>query len=283
MLLMKACHRILNARRIEREAAEQRARDEKVQAELDAAKAQSLQRHEDNIQQVLQRFPDAEPNYVRELVAQAKEDPVRHVSKRLANEAYPKRPQPPTHQPDSLGPLGKQNNSFFGSFRRRLLDGNRPPEISAGAAHEQPAQIKGFEPPPGLTPDSTQAIGPPRKTSSLPDPKAQVTPTSDIRTNILRAIQASKPDQSQTVSSTMDTKTVKEGESTYCDTSGAAADLSFCAEVSGLRFFISTKVPEPDEVMREFGDALGRFAQQIVKPVGSIFGLDPRCLHIFYE
>lgn len=109
-----------------------------------------------------------------------------------------------------------------------------------------------------------------------------MTPRSNITTNVLRAIAASKPDRSGNITSQVNTTEVKESTSSYCDDT-PANDLDYASDIAGVRFYISRKV-EPDEnILHKHAAALHTYITQVVKPVGSVFNVDPRALHVFYD
>lgn len=93
---------------------------------------------------------------------------------------------------------------------------------------------------------------------------------SDIRTNLMRAINVSKPDNNADIRTMPDTKPVKESEQSYCDPKGAREDLSFLTTVGGLRFYVSRRVSSGELVMMEYGDALQRYVEKVIKPVGGM-------------
>lgn len=110
---------------------------------------------------------------------------------------------------------------------------------------------------------------------------AAVSPRSNIETNVFNAISASRPDRSGNITSDVETKEVKESES-YCD-STPASDLDYVTDISGIRFYISRSV-EPDEnILQKRADSIKTYITQVVKPVGNIFNVDPKALHVFYD
>ena len=80
----------------------------------------------------------------------------------------------------------------------------------------------------------------------------------------------------------MNTEEVKESSGAYCD-STPANNLDYVTEVQGVRFYISRDVDPAQNILQTYQDALRRFVGQIVKPVGKVYNVDPRALHVFYD
>lgn len=53
--------------------------------------------------------------------------------------------------------------------------------------------------------------------------------------------------------------------------------------IGGLRFYVSSQVPEGSAAADTHADAIRRYAQQVIRPVGGVFDVDSRCLHIFLD
>jgi len=110
---------------------------------------------------------------------------------------------------------------------------------------------------------------------------------SDIRSNLLKAISVSKPDTNSDIRTLPDTKPVKESEARYCDPKGSREDLTFLTSIEGLRFYISRSLHQHnlngELVLVQFADAIVRFVNLVIKPIGDIFDLDPNSLHVFYD
>ncbi|BGO96619.1 hypothetical protein RTG_00437 [Rhodotorula toruloides ATCC 204091] len=280
--------RIITARRAEREAAEQRAREDRLQAQLKAQSAMPPKELESALQKLSSMFPDADTDFLRTLL-QTQNPPHldNAVNQLLASPQYPKkRPQassadgpPPYSQAVSAQghqqPPQAQSSGLFSSLRRQF-----------GKAGETRASFP-LPPPPSLSPPPTspqlQAVSQrlPGMTPQPQRPGATPTSTDAIRANLTRAIQASRPETASNVSNAVEKTEVKESEA-YCDAT-AAANLSFVAEVGGMRFFASREVPDPTTFVAEHHDALLRFVTQVIRPIGEVFRLDPRALHVFHD
>ncbi|GAA5899994.1 hypothetical protein JCM6882_007020 [Rhodosporidiobolus microsporus] len=288
--------RLINARKAEREAAEQRMREERLQAQLKAAQALSPEKLDAYTQEFSTMFPDADPAFLRDLLAT--QDPPQlenAVNQMLKAPVYPTRrekqplgggggaPAPSDagqavsaqglQQPGSSS-AGGGGGGLFSSWRRQFSKGETrapsplPPPPSLTPPVDKPSPAGVMQRPPGMTP------GPHRPASTPTSPDA-------IRANLTRAVQASRPETASNVSNSVEKIEIKESDS-YCDAT-AAANLSFVAEVGGLRFFASKDVTDPTTFVAENHDALIRFATQVIRPVGDVFGIDPRALHVFHD
>lgn len=61
-------------------------------------------------------------------------------------------------------------------------------------------------------------------------------------------------------------------------------DLDFVTEVLGVRFYVSRELNNPsDGILQRHHEALKRYIEHVVKPVGKIYNVDPRALHVFYD
>ncbi|BGP44913.1 hypothetical protein JCM10450v2_000728 [Rhodotorula kratochvilovae] len=275
--------RIMNARKAEREAADQRMREERLQAQLKAQSALSPEKLDAAARELSSMFPDADPDFLRTLL-QTQEAPhlENAANQLLSTSQYPKRrsapPPPPSMQQHGVSAAAQQQPPASGGF----LSGLRRQLKGESARAPSP-----FPPPPSLTPPAEAprpgavAQRPPGMSPQPQRPDAMPTSTDAIRANLTRAIQAARPESASNVSNAVQKTEVKESEA-YCD-STAAASLSFIADVGGLRFFASREVPDPTTFVAEHHDALLRMVTQVLRPVGDVFGLDPRALHVFYD
>ncbi|GAA6047852.1 hypothetical protein JCM3770_004674 [Rhodotorula araucariae] len=273
--------RIMNARKAEREAADQRMREERLQAQLKAQSALSPEKLSAAVRELSSMFPDADPDFLRTLLqTQAAPHLENAANQLLSTSQYPKRrsaalPPPSSQQAVSAAAQQQPSSGGFLSGLRRQLKGE--------TARSPPP----LPPPPSLTPPveaprpSAVAQRPPGMSPQPHRPEAMPTSTDAIRANLTRAIQAARPESASNVSNAVQKTEVKESEA-YCD-STAAASLSFIADVGGLRFFASREVPDPTTLVAEHHDALLRMVTQVLRPVGDVFGLDPRALHVFYD
>ncbi|BGP12853.1 hypothetical protein JCM10213_005226 [Rhodosporidiobolus nylandii] len=280
--------RLINARKAEREAAEQRMREERLQAQLKAAQALSPEKLDAYVQELSRMFPDADPAFLRTLLETQEPPQLDNAANQLLSTPhYPKRreKQPPgalPPSPQAVGGHAQHQPSFSSGGSSGGLFSSLRKQFGRGETRT-PSPLP---PPPSLTsppnapqPDAPQR--PPGMTPGMHRPGSVPTSTDAIRANLTRAIQASRPETASNVSNAVEKTQVKESDS-YCD-STAAASLAFVADVGGLRFFASRDVPDPTTFVGEHHDALLRLVTQVLRPVGDVFGLDARALHIFYD
>ncbi|OAV92499.1 hypothetical protein PTTG_01164 [Puccinia triticina 1-1 BBBD Race 1] len=276
--------RIINARKAERDAALQRAREEKLQRQLDDANALTPEQLESHARGLEERFPDADPGFIRKALSAEKEDHRKRVEEKFAHGAYERRPvvSPPL-PPPKMPEISQRQSGIFSALRRKLLNENSsndpPPYSPLSAAPSAPIP----------SPIASQSISQQSQVAKPPaiKPPVQITPMSDIRSNLLKAINVSKPDTSADIRTLPDTKPVKESEASYCDPKGSREDLTFLSTISGLRFYVSRSIDQHnlngELVLFQFGDAIVRYIDRVIKPIGEIFDIDPNSLHIFYD
>lgn len=301
--------KILSQRKAEREAAEQKAREEKLEADMEALRPKpSAAELEDWKRQLLAVFPDADEGYVERLLASQKENHVNNATNAMLETPYTRKPSQhtsaPAPAPIQPGAAGNRTGSFLSGWKNRFIQ--RAPEQSSLASGTSSIVEKGGQDFPGgwgeqpaPTPVSASARamrpqqpdapsqgvgggkGPLSSGGRLPDPHAQVTPTSNIKNNVLRAISASRSDSSNVIKTQGQKAEVKEASNTYCDTT-AGTDLRLAGEVAGLKVFLSPQLDAID-VLERNADALRRLIDQVYKPVAKIFGLDPRSINVFCD
>lgn len=266
--------RILNARRIERETEEQRERDRQLAAELDKANAPSPERLNEYQQQLGTMFPDADPSHVDKLLRSHKDDHLQRAAAELSDGRYPRKPRPqlPGAMPEASGDGGedeKRQSSLFSSFKKRFA--TRPP---TGLPSIGPAESSN-----AIRQPSSAPVARPPPQPRMPDPQSQVSPTNDIKSNVLRAIAASRPDNDAAVKSLPTMREVREPQSSYCDATHAT-DLVYVLDVAGLRTYFARDVTDAASALEQHGAALRRFATGIIRPLADVFGMNPRSLHV---
>ncbi|KWU45472.1 hypothetical protein RHOSPDRAFT_28836 [Rhodotorula sp. JG-1b] len=277
--------RVLQARKAEREAADQKLREERLQAQLKSQTAPTQAKLDEAVVQLSTIFPDADPQFLRNFLSTRQLPDLKQAANELLAQGYPKRQK---HErpssvvspaPQEVAAPGQQHpppvsngGGLFSNLRRQFGKGDRTPSP--------------LPPPPSLTPvsgngSSDQATQRPRAGTWTQPHQPGATPTSmdAIRANLTRAIQASRAILMKVEQT--EVNEVKESGA-YCDAT-AAANLAFVAEVGGLRFFASREVPDPVGFVSTHHDALLRFATRVIRPVGDVFGLDPRALHVFHD
>lgn len=279
--------RIINARKAERDAALQRAREEKLQRQLDEANALTPDRLESHAKEIEEQFPDADPSFIRKALCSEQQDHLERVKEKFGHGAYERRPVDPASLPQAPE-VSQRQSGIFNALRRKLLNNNQsennyndPPPYSPSSSSGLLAGHQSPLPSQSITPESRVT-----KPATI-KPPTPITPMSDIRSNLLKAINVSKPDTSSDIRTLPDTKPVKESEASYCDPKGTREDLTFLSTISGLRFYVSRSIDQHnlngELVLFQFGEAIVRYADRIIKPIGEIFDIDPNSLHIFYD
>ena len=122
-----------------------------------------------------------------------------------------------------------ETKGFFSSFKKKITDRNFSDQQSIPGGWQSGGDGR----------DGGQTLAPPSSErpgqGTLSDPRSAVTPSADIRNNVLRAIAASRPESGGFVKNKQSMKQVKESEGTYCDSQGVDVDLVFLSDVCGLR------------------------------------------------
>ncbi|EPQ29355.1 uncharacterized protein PFL1_03110 [Pseudozyma flocculosa PF-1] len=222
-------------------------------------------------------------------------------------------PLSPSPSSSSIGPpalqqpqlrAGGGGGGLFSGFKSRFMQsaGSKPSSLADGTSSIErgpslpggwAAEGSGGAPPPIAAAGRTEAERPlgglqPQLGSGLgagnkpQESTAEVTPLSTIQHNVLRAIQASRPDASSTIKSQAQQTEIREASNTYCDTTGIETDLRLAGEVAGMKVFLNPSL-DPAATLQTNHEALERLINRVYKPVGSIFGLDPRSLNVFCD
>ncbi|CAO1625305.1 unnamed protein product [Parajaminaea phylloscopi] len=297
--------KILQQRKAERDAFEQQKVEEERKRQLEALTKPSetqLRRWQEKVSEL---FPDADTDHVNALLRQQKANHLEQTTQAMAARGYPRKPTreiAPVGQETDIakpdyraasaieeGSLGG-GNGFFSSFRNRfrrpaegpssLADGTSSIEGRGGALGSMPG---GFQSRQSSHNENAVQLHSSGGTQKIGDkPAEQPSPLDNIRRNVLSAISASRPDQSTSVHSKEHQTQVKEAESTYCDSTGVAANLNLGGEVAGMRVFLSPEL-DPATTLPTNKAALERLINQVYRPVGAIFGLDPRSMHVFVD
>ncbi|PWN54178.1 hypothetical protein IE53DRAFT_392097 [Violaceomyces palustris] len=311
--------KILSQRKAERELFEARQREERIKAELEATKPKpSDDDYRNWNKQVSAVFPDVDPAHVDQLLRSFEDNQVERATEEMLRNPYPKRPPNQSITATGTGSLaqaatGGGGSGFFSSWKNRFTQSQRPSSLADGTSSiergppvpggwgEQQAiaaagRSSGFEDTKlgggrgqagmdgvGMMADGA---GPLRKhgvDSSPPDPNAQVTPQSTIQNNVLKAIQASRGGDNASVIRTQAQQTqIKEASNSYCDTTGVATDLRLAGEINGMKVYLNPSL-DPVTTLSDNSPALERLIERVFKPVGNIFGLDPKCMNVFCD
>lgn len=298
--------KILSQRKAEREAAEARMREERLKAEEWVAEEKASEsKLADWRKQVLSIFPDAEPSYVDQALRSHSDAHVERTTNDMLSSNYPRKSKEASsaisqftnHSSSTLTPSeggANTGSGFFSGLRNKLLqagvkqrsslaDGTssiqRPgtdwpadSSIAAAARSDEDRSLGGLastlSSSGGMTPAATA-------------PTSEVTPLSSIHNNVLKAIRASRPDASSTIKSEARQTQIKEAANSYCD-QGVETDLKLAGEVAGMKVFLHPTL-DAAWMLQANAAALERLINRVYKPVGSIFGLDPRSMYVFCD
>ncbi|KAK4046064.1 hypothetical protein OIV83_006387 [Microbotryomycetes sp. JL201] len=287
--------RIIASRKQEREAADRRMQEERARTQKEQ-QARSMNMSKADAKKQLQAlYPDADPDFLAQLVEKVEPPLIDNAVTALLNAPnYPRRPPAYTDAVGDNKALTKSGSNreaastsltssssgtgFFSSFKRQLgRSESRNSVSSAGSSSPRPGSTFGNAPlPPTLAKPSTSGA------YRSGTPSATPTSTDAIQSNVRKAVQASRPEMGTSISNAVDKTAVKESQSTYCDAT-AGANLDYAGDVAGLRFYLDRSVLDPDTFMRLHADAISRFVARVVTPVSTVFELDPRALHVFYD
>ena len=301
--------KILSQRKAEREAAEVKLREERLKAEERAAEEKASEaRLAEWRKQVLSVFPDADPHYVDQALRSHNDAHVERTTNDMLSTNYPRRSketssaisQTSTESSSAIGAGAAGNHNagsgFFSGFRNRFLQnaskgrGSLADSASSmdrpGSGWPSDASKFGQEPitAAGRLDEDRQlgALAPSSGTSApATAPTSEVTPLSSIHNNVLKAIRASRPDASSSIKSEARQTQIKEAANSYCD-EGVETDLKLAGEVAGMKVFLHPSL-DAASMLQANAAALERLINRIYKPVGSIFGLDPRSMYVFCD
>ncbi|KAI9246456.1 hypothetical protein BDA99DRAFT_592382 [Phascolomyces articulosus] len=228
--------------------------------------------------QVLDVFGDCQEGYVRQLLAQERENHTENVINKLLNDNnYPRKKEVKSDK-EILEEAQAESN------RRAAIENN--PGINQGVAGgfldriwswKGSRQSTPVPPSPPPKPIEQEIVKKPR----LPDSQGTITPnyTSNIKQNLRRAIHSCKSYSDQHLFSPPQINKVVESNN-YCDVK-PQHNLVACGQVKGIAFYIHRDV-NPDDVQQQYNGAMGRFTD-IIKGLATVFELKESTLHLFYD
>jgi len=225
--------------------------------------------------QLLQMFPDAQPAYVDRLLRSFPDAHMQRASEAMLSQGYPKvAPVPDVPKPVPATPVPAK-------------------PVPAKPVPAKPVPSKpdagpvALPPPPGplggsfLQQWKARFTGRPTSAPTRPaSDDSYVAPTSDIQRHVQRAIEASRPDASPVIQS-QSSQQVREAATSYCDVSGLDVDLCLAGQVHDMQVFVSRDLTSA--VLTQYAGALERLIHHVYRPIGAIFGIDPRCLNVFCD
>lgn len=299
--------KILQQRKAERDVYERSKAEKQLKAQLEALSRPSESQIEEWKQQVLAVFPDADSSHVTNLLKSKKDNHLQETTDEMLRNGYVRsrktigsddktrggssfEEKPPgafdsgSSRPSSgTSPASGNGDGFFSSWKSRFKRPEGPSSLASGTS-----SIAG--PPTIMNAAGREAgdtLGQAGPSISAPSglskkPAEQPSSLDSIRRNVLSAISASRPETSSSIQSSAQATQVKEANSSYCDNSGIATDLTLAGEVAGMKVYLSSHL-DPAETMIRNRDALERLIVKIYRPIGAIFGIDPKALHVFID
>ncbi|WFD00824.1 hypothetical protein MYAM1_003577 [Malassezia yamatoensis] len=265
------------------------------------------------VKELLQMFPAADPAYVHELLQTFSSEHLERASEVLLQNNYPrqshnasdaKNDAPPggwhEEQPQ-LPPVGTADRSPVApplppkALQPKVPDGVMPPlDVSAlqGAKgglfqhwknrFTQTGKLSSLADGTSSIQQTSNASPHDQNSLTVKADDSHVTPTANIRQHVQRAIQASRPEGSQVIQSQAQQREVRQAATNYCDVSGINTDLRLAGQVSGMNIYTSVEL-DPGKTLQNNQQALQRLVELIYRPIGQIFQLDPRSLHVFCD
>lgn len=244
--------------------------------------------------QMLQMFPDAQPAYVDQLLRSFQDAHLQRASEAMLAQGYPKVSKPveadvppPRGRPEkpsaSLGAVPAKPDTLAGPSTPAQPEAPAAPVAPPGPAPPLAGPMSGTASLGGSLLQQWKArfTGKPTNPTRIASDDSYVAPTTDIQRHVQRAIQASRPDASPVIQS-QSSQQVREAASTYCDVSGLDVDLCLAGKMHDMQVFVSRDL-EPATVLTQYAGALERLIHHVYRPIGAIFGIDPRCLNVFCD
>ncbi|PKI83429.1 hypothetical protein MVES_002504 [Malassezia vespertilionis] len=247
--------------------------------------------------ELLQMFPDAEPGHVNQLLRVFENDHLQQAGSALLQGNYPRvqtqrkseAPRPiertaataplpppvpanlkePSQIPMPQPPIS--SGGLFQSWKQRLGNGKLSSLASGSSSIKLPGQANGHR-----ISTSTPPVLPPRQDTE------HVASSANIRQHVQQAIQASRPESARVIQSKTQEQEVRHAASTYCDVTGVNTNLRLAGRVSGMSVYVSAEL-DAGQTLNTHMEALYRLIDLVYRPIGTLFGVDQRCLSVFYD
>ncbi|KAI7858717.1 hypothetical protein BDC45DRAFT_531271 [Circinella umbellata] len=227
--------------------------------------------------QVLDVFGDCQEGYVRQLLAQERENHAENVINKLLNDNdYPKKKQVKSdkeikEEEEQQRRRAIENNPTTNNNQNGFLD-----RIWSWKGSRQSTPLPPSSPPKAPV-EQQETIKKPR----LPDSQGTITPnyTSNIKQNLKRAIHSCQSYSDQHLFSPPQINKVVESNN-YCDVK-PQQNLVACGRVKGIAFYVHRDV-NPEDVQQQYSGAMSRFVD-IIKGLATVFELKTSSLHLFYD
>ncbi|KAL9081387.1 MAG: hypothetical protein Q9157_000106 [Trypethelium eluteriae] len=198
---------------------------------------------------------------------------------------------PDGHPPSVPAPLAPaRNKGFFSNLTRTLgLDDDRTSrqlqnifgsQSQSTATEDQTSRESEDTPPPNTQNDTSHRKPTKAIKSSIGNPETVTAPHATYQ-NLLNAIDASRSHDSTSVFSSPATNVIKE-QASYCDTSPGQDISYYGSSAPGIKIFMSNAIADKSEFAAANVEGLNAFAVLLLD-CGSIFGIRPGGLHVFYD
>ncbi|KAL9097698.1 MAG: hypothetical protein Q9165_000024 [Trypethelium subeluteriae] len=198
---------------------------------------------------------------------------------------------PDGHPPSAPTPLPPaRNKGFFSNLTRTLgLDDDRTSkqlqnifgsQPNATASEDQTSREPEDTPPPYTQNDISRSKPIKAIKSSTGNPETVTAPHATYQ-NLLNAIDASRSHDSTSVFSSPATNIIKE-QASYCDTAPGQDISYYGSSAPGIKIFMSNAIADKSGFAAANVEGLNAFAVLLLD-CGSIFGIRPGGLHVFYD
>lgn len=152
-----------------------------------------------------------------------------------------------------------------------------PPSTTNMLKQKEGSSLQPAHSPPNI-PTTTRPIAKRPMNSS-----ADVTPLSNIASNIDMAIRACRPESGNLLRNREEMRQVRESlDEGYCDISGRAEDLNRVGEMRNVKVYLSQEVPDQQAFISVKREPLARFIDILVL-LTKVYDLPVTSLHVFYD
>lgn len=126
--------------------------------QIDSANELTPDKLESHAQELERKFPDADPDHIRQALASEKNDHLKQVSEKFNHGAYKKRPASQM-MPTPTPAISAQQSGLFSSLRRKLLSNDNSPQPQS--LKSPPAEISSSSNPPSMDAPRPKSLLPP--------------------------------------------------------------------------------------------------------------------------
>ncbi|CDZ96200.1 Transcription factor Opi1 [Phaffia rhodozyma] len=223
-------------------------------------------------------FPDCDPLEIQRRLRAQTENHLVNATNELLEKSYPKRAtnsHSKVQSPSSESSLSKSPSSSSGLTRSPSTSGPKGFFSSFKSGLKKPSVKETVSTP---IPAVHRQIGQTEPRTSI------VTPTKDIRSNVEKAVNASRGNRSSTLISKQQTVPVQETKD-FCDTTGVNTNLVFVGndDKSKLQFYADKSEENPKGLLARHQVDIELFAGRVLLPLSDVFKMSSLSLHIFHD